>query len=321
MAQQTYAAHDGTRLAYRLSGEGETVVLELSGGPGCVNYLPDAPAGFPARVVAPDPRGVGGSDGGPHGLDQAFDDLEALREHLAVDQWVVVGHSSGADLGLAYAAERPDAVRALVHVCGTGLQDDRSWHAAYLARRHEEPDLGIPYDAGVHRALLDDWRRWIREPRLPRMMADLEADLTYVAAADDIRPRWPLEQLAWGGLRVLPGVGHDFWHTHPDTWWDVIREALPTPRVVDPQEVERDRLDRRVIVAALATGLEDPIELMRLVATSDDVDQALQRLQQEFGLGQIPSQAVLDLQLRRATRAGVRASTEALAELDTPPSG
>lgn len=41
-------------------------------------------------------------------------DIEALREHLAVERWTILGLSWGTTLGLAYAQAQPRRVRALV---------------------------------------------------------------------------------------------------------------------------------------------------------------------------------------------------------------
>ena len=41
-------------------------------------------------------------------------DMEKLRQHVAVEQWVVFGGSWGSTLGLAYAIEHPDKVLGLV---------------------------------------------------------------------------------------------------------------------------------------------------------------------------------------------------------------
>jgi proline iminopeptidase len=71
-------------------------LLWLPGGPGLSNYLhpvAQAMAGF--RHVLPDPRGTGRSEGGPHDLEVALTDLEDLRNMLGIDQWSLVGHSSG----------------------------------------------------------------------------------------------------------------------------------------------------------------------------------------------------------------------------------
>ena len=41
-------------------------------------------------------------------------DLEKLRGHLGVSQWVVFGGSWGSTLSLAYAEKHPESVKALI---------------------------------------------------------------------------------------------------------------------------------------------------------------------------------------------------------------
>ena len=230
MAIPSVRMSDGVLLAVRECGSADgPAVLQLSGGPGCVNYLPDPPAGATVRVVSPDPRGVGGSGGGPHGLGRALSDLEDLRRALGVDRWVLVGHSGGADLALAYAVEHPTSVVRVVAACGTGVQDDRSWHATYDALRDSEPPLEVAWEPAVHRALLDGWREWIKHPDLLRRLAGVPIPIHVVLAERDIRPGRPLEQVAAlvprGSLRVLPGAPHDFWHTDPQAWHALVAWA------------------------------------------------------------------------------------------------
>jgi proline iminopeptidase len=53
--------------------------------------------------------------------------------------------------------------------------------------------------------------------------------MEFVAAEQDIRPSWPLEQLAAllpdGCFVRVAEVSHDFWFTHPDVWVEVITQA------------------------------------------------------------------------------------------------
>jgi proline iminopeptidase len=67
-----------------VTGIGPDVIV-LTGGPGCVQYLEQdhlAPKGF--RSWYPEPRGVGRSGGGPHTMEQAVADLEAIRHAVGV---------------------------------------------------------------------------------------------------------------------------------------------------------------------------------------------------------------------------------------------
>jgi proline iminopeptidase len=70
------------------------------------------------RVISIDQRGAGRST--PRGATahnttaDLLDDLRAVRQHLGVARWLVVGGSWGATLALAHAAHEPQAVAALL---------------------------------------------------------------------------------------------------------------------------------------------------------------------------------------------------------------
>lgn len=220
---------DGVRLHVASCGEG-TDVLVLSGGPGCVHYLAQealAPEGF--RGWFPDPRGVGSSTGGPHTMPQAIADLETLRTALGVDRWLVVGHSWGSDLAVRYALDHPHAVRGLVGLCGHGLHRDREWSEAYQRGLGTETPVPVDHEPEVHAALWGSFPEWIHTPRLWRSIADSPVPMTFIAAAQDIRPSWPLQQLAElaprGRYGTVSDVEHDFWHTHPETWRATVTDA------------------------------------------------------------------------------------------------
>lgn len=193
MDQLTVTADDETSLSVGFAGSGPDVVA-LSGGPGCVHYLADerlAPRGY--RTWFPDPRGVGESDGGSHGMTQAVADLEALRRAAGVDRWIVLGHSWGSDL--------------------------------------------IDFVVAVHESLKADFQQWIHRPELFRTLADSPVPMRFVGAGGDIRPQWPLQQLAAlvpvATYVGVPGVVHNFWSTNPQVWVDAITEAC-NALVVEP---------------------------------------------------------------------------------------
>ncbi|KNX39262.1 hydrolase [Luteipulveratus halotolerans] len=223
-------ADDGAALHVRTCGGGADVLV-LSGGPGCVHYLADqdlAPSGV--RCWFPDPRGVGASDGGPHDMARAIADLEAVRSAIGLGCWIVLGHSWGSDLAVRYALDHPSSVRGVVGVAGHGLHRDCEWSAAYEAGKAVETPVEIDFVPQVHAALWGSFKDWIHEPPLWRRLADSSVPMTFVAAGEDIRPDWPLRQLAAllpaGRLEVVEGVGHDFWSANPDTWRDVCTRAV-----------------------------------------------------------------------------------------------
>lgn len=116
---------------------GPPVVL-LHGGPGLWDYLEPVAdlLGDRTLVHRYDQRGCGGSTGvGAVTMARWVADLEGLREHWGHARWVVVGHSFGATLALAYAAAHPDRTAGVGYVSGVGIGDWRTPFHAELARR------------------------------------------------------------------------------------------------------------------------------------------------------------------------------------------
>ncbi|MBB1014030.1 proline iminopeptidase [Dietzia kunjamensis subsp. schimae] len=116
---------DGQHVYWECSGNPDGApVLFVHGGPGG-GTTPEHrrmfdPAAY--RIILLDQRGCGRST--PHVADGAdltvnttwhlVDDLERLREHLGVEEWLVFGGSWGSTLALAYAQEHPSRVRGLI---------------------------------------------------------------------------------------------------------------------------------------------------------------------------------------------------------------
>ena len=220
---------EGVGLHVGVSGQGPDVVV-LTGGPGCVQYLErDEIAPTDHRAWYPEPRGVGRSSGGPHTMERAIDDLEDIRANVGVSTWIVLGHSWGCDLGVRYAVEHPEAVSGVVGIAGRGPQRDRTWSEAYEAGKASEPVVDIDWVPEVHESLGDSFTDWIHRPELWRRLADCEVPMHFIAAGDDIRPSWPLAQLASlvarGAFSTVSGVPHDFWSTHPDVWNKTVTNA------------------------------------------------------------------------------------------------
>lgn len=118
-----YVEVPGATLWTARQGSGPALVM-LHGGPGLWDYMGPI-AGMVddlATVYRYDQRACGRSSGGPpFTVGTAVADLEALREHWGVERWVVLGHSWGATLALAYCLAHPRHVQALVYVSGVGI--------------------------------------------------------------------------------------------------------------------------------------------------------------------------------------------------------
>jgi len=138
-------------------------VLFLHGGPGsgCEPYHrrffdPEA-----YRIVLFDQRGCGRST--PHAAlahNTTWDlvrDIEAIREHLGIERWVVFGGSWGSTLGLAYAETHPERVLGLI------------LRGIFLCR---DEDIHWFYQAGTSRLFPDLWEAYL-EPIPPAERDDL----------------------------------------------------------------------------------------------------------------------------------------------------
>ena len=95
-------------------------VLFVHGGPG-IGIMPNHRRFFNPdvyRIVLFDQRGCGKStpfsELNNNTTWDLVDDIERLREHLEIQDWVVFGGSWGSTLGLTYAIEHPEAVKGLI---------------------------------------------------------------------------------------------------------------------------------------------------------------------------------------------------------------
>ncbi|MBQ0900873.1 alpha/beta fold hydrolase [Micromonospora sp. U21] len=117
----TFAAPDGTTLAYRTLGGGAPLVC-LPGGPMRDSaYLGDLGGlGAYRTLVVPDQRGTGRSavpaDVSTYRCDRLVADVEALRRHLGLDRLDLLGHSAGTNVALQYATRHPERVGRLALV-------------------------------------------------------------------------------------------------------------------------------------------------------------------------------------------------------------
>ncbi|MDZ7669265.1 MAG: alpha/beta fold hydrolase [Gammaproteobacteria bacterium] len=183
------------------------------------------------HAIAWDIRGHGGSDSPDdpalYSRDSSLDDMDALLDYAGADDAILMGHSLGGYLSLAYAVTRPQRVRALVLV-GTGpgyrkaeARDGWNKQAEGRARyfeKHGVDDLDSPAAhggehtsaAGLARAargilaqddaLVMDHLKEIAVPALVVVGAD---DTPFRGASDYLASRLPDARLV-----VLEGAGH-----------------------------------------------------------------------------------------------------------------
>lgn len=122
-------------------------VLHLHGGPGGASGATGYRRRYDPqryRIITLDQRGCGRSR--PLVIESGYDltentsqhliaDIEAVREHLGVDRWVVDGVSWGSTLALAYGQAHPGRVLALILVAVTaGTRTETDWITETVGR-------------------------------------------------------------------------------------------------------------------------------------------------------------------------------------------
>ncbi|BCL12401.1 alpha/beta fold hydrolase [Micromonospora sagamiensis] len=120
---QGRVAGDGVELAFGFwPGRGQPIVALHGITASYVNFVGIAERLAGRRpLLALDLRGRGGSDkpeGGPYGMSQHARDVAAAMAAFGLDDCVVVGHSMGAFVAAALAAEHPDRVTGVMMVDG-----------------------------------------------------------------------------------------------------------------------------------------------------------------------------------------------------------
>lgn len=223
------------------TAEGDGVpVLFIPGGPGCCDYLePVAQVVTGVRAIRFEPRGCGRSETAEtYRLTDAIADIERVRIHYRVERWVVAGHSAGADHALAYALQHRDRVDAVVLLSGGRVHNDREWHAAYSAARDagHEPDLDFAYppNMDVNLQMNAEWKAFIKRPGLFRDLSELDVPALFVYGSEDIRPHWPIEQVArlmpnarW---ELLQGATHNMWLSHAAELGSMVTDFVAATR-------------------------------------------------------------------------------------------
>lgn len=139
------ARSNGVDLHYFIAGRGPILVVH-PGGPGFEwKYLRMPLVEEFATVVYLDPRGSGSSSRLPrveeYRMDLMVEDLEALREHLALSRIALFGHSHGGMVAQLYAVRHQARLTKLI-LCATVASAGAGWLseiAANAAARSAEP--------------------------------------------------------------------------------------------------------------------------------------------------------------------------------------
>lgn len=161
----------GARLYVEEEGSGTPLVL-INGGPGGTHHYFHPwfgrATGY-ARVIYYDQRGTGLSDYEPgasgYSVEQAVEDLDALRRALGIEKWVLLGYSYGGFLAQYYTTEHPERVAGLVLVgASPGMWTD-------LGRSHQndfisDKELQRKREIRAELSELSEREGWPREKHL-----------------------------------------------------------------------------------------------------------------------------------------------------------
>lgn len=201
-----YAATlNGLKIRYRIAGQGPVLMVQPPGwGPGSAIYEATfRPLEESFTLVYHDPRGSGGSEhpADPDTLNvaQYAADLEALRAHLGIERFALLGHSHGGLIALWYAIHHPSRVTHLVPVASqlvgplepVGKVEDvvaaRSGDAAFvrglrvLQEEAGEAIMGAPTDATITDVLTRMAPIYFKDQRHARILTEFLAANTLSA--------------------------------------------------------------------------------------------------------------------------------------------
>ena len=118
----------GVEIYFRVYGKGKPLLI-INGGPGMSSegFVPLAKElAKGRRTIIFDQRGTGKSkveapSNENISMQLMVADMEAIRKHLEISKWTILGHSFGGMLAAYYASDHPDNVSGLIFSSSGGL--------------------------------------------------------------------------------------------------------------------------------------------------------------------------------------------------------
>jgi proline iminopeptidase len=245
-------------------GEGIPIVC-VSGGPGYPNYLlPVAlmmEKGY--KVILFDFRGCGRSEevkkvkeskkntqSSLYTYEMCFADIETVREFYQIKKWIMIGHSFGANMSLAYTTTFPDRVMGLVCLSGGHFSNDINRCEEIHQKRHTErtPKFEYSMNPTVNTEVNRSWADFTQSSMLLKSISLIPQPVFFLYGSNDIRSSWPIEQIANlvkdSHFIMIQGADHYPWMTHADTIKEYIHLFLKLFEVPKHKEQPKEAIPR-----------------------------------------------------------------------------
>ena len=118
-----------SKLHYKTVGKGKPILI-INGGPGMncegFTFIAHELSKMGFQAITYDQRGTGKSIVEPISpetitMDLMVDDIEKLRKHLNIQNWIVFGHSFGGMMATYYASKHPETIDKLIFSSSGGV--------------------------------------------------------------------------------------------------------------------------------------------------------------------------------------------------------
>ncbi len=238
--ESSFLQVEGAVLHYKEFGKGQPFVI-VGGIAGLSSeYLEPfaVELGKRFRCFLIDQRGTGGSevlrlDTSTVNVPSVVADVEALRRHLKVPSWGVVGHSWGGAVAITYAATHPDVVSSLILVGPAGVDISFLTHYGYNVVSRMTAQDSAYYNTGNQYAAADRNRMNVirYKATLPSFVADRKHARAIERFVTDTSYRPLVAQTYWTAFM------------NKDNDYTVEFAARPVPTVII--QGDRDPVDLR----------------------------------------------------------------------------
>jgi pimeloyl-ACP methyl ester carboxylesterase len=238
-------------------GQGAPIIL-IHGFPFDHTLWDEIAAGLAghARVILPDLRGFGASPvpDGVYSMRLMAEDIAALMDKLGLRKAVLVGHSMGGYISLAFAQAYPDRVAGLALVTSMAAADtpERRQGRLRLAESVKRKGVKAVIEANLERyspdpavrektreLMLKSQRKGVsaalkgmaERPDYTELLAELKAPCVVIAGTADAivtaeRTREMVQMLSRGWLVEVPGGGHMPMYENPSVLIAALKELL-----------------------------------------------------------------------------------------------